>query len=136
VSATRAKTAKVTVGCEVAFNTLDDAVWFEVLAVNGFQIIVREAGTDYAPHYSDVSLVKQVRAMQAVIRELTWIEKAALDAFALEHGRNWKRILRDEYWPNARIPNLPQDSRYGSILHGLRNDPHWNLAGLEKYKAH
>ena len=52
---------KIKVGCLVAFNTLPDAVWFEVIERNGHQITIREAGTDYAVQYSDVSLVKAVR---------------------------------------------------------------------------
>lgn len=52
---------KIAVGNEVAFNKLADAAWFEVLAVDGFALTVREAGTDYAPQQSDTSLVKQVR---------------------------------------------------------------------------
>lgn len=53
----------VTVGCEVAFNKLDDATWFEVVAIDSRRqlITVREAGTDYAPQHSDMSLVKQAR---------------------------------------------------------------------------
>ena len=56
-----AKKLKVEVGSIVAFNTLDDAVWFEVLAIDGFRIEVREENTDYKSHFSDTSLVKQVR---------------------------------------------------------------------------
>lgn len=54
-----------TVGDEVAFNNLDDATFFEVLAIDGFAMTVREAGTEYAEQRSDVSLVKQVRAKAA-----------------------------------------------------------------------
>ena len=49
------------VGQQVAFNKLDDATWFDVLAINGFNLTVREAETDYAPQTIDKSAVKQVR---------------------------------------------------------------------------
>ena len=53
--------SKIKVGSEVAFNTLPDAAWFEVLEINGFQLTLREAGTDYAAQFGDTSSVKQVR---------------------------------------------------------------------------
>lgn len=52
---------KIKVGSKVAFNTLSDATWFEVVAINGFTLTVREAGTDYATQTIDKSLVKQVQ---------------------------------------------------------------------------
>lgn len=52
---------KITVGSVVAFNTLKDAVWFDVLKIEGFTLTVREHGTDYAPQTIDKDLVKQVR---------------------------------------------------------------------------
>lgn len=52
---------KIEVGNFVAFNTLTDATWFEVLAIDGFILTIREAGTDYATQTMDKSLVKQVR---------------------------------------------------------------------------
>ncbi len=56
-----AKKLKVEVGSVVAFNMLDDATWFDVTAIDGFRMTVREHGTDYAEQASDVSLVKRVR---------------------------------------------------------------------------
>lgn len=56
---------KIKVGMFVAFNTLADAVWFEVMKVDGFRMEVRQEGVvdgrHYASHESDTSLVKQVR---------------------------------------------------------------------------
>ena len=52
---------KINVGCQVAFNTLDDAVWFDVIAIDGFVMTIREADTDYAEQRMDMSLVKQIR---------------------------------------------------------------------------
>lgn len=52
---------KIEVGSIVAFNMLPDATWFEVTKIDGFVIMVREEGTDYAEQRSDKSLVKRVR---------------------------------------------------------------------------
>lgn len=52
---------KIVPGSIVAFNTLPDPVWFDVLSIDGFSIIVREHNTTYAPQTSDKSLVKQVK---------------------------------------------------------------------------
>jgi len=52
---------KITVGSKVAFNRLADAVWFDVLEIKGFNLIIRETGTDYATQVMDKSLVAQVR---------------------------------------------------------------------------
>jgi hypothetical protein len=52
---------EATVGREVAFNNLKDAVWFTVLAVEGFTLTIREVGTNYAPQTADKSMVAQVR---------------------------------------------------------------------------
>jgi hypothetical protein len=48
-------------------------------------------------------------------RPATETETLALQAFADEHGRNWRRELSDVYWYNARL------------WHGIRNDlgPKW-----------
>lgn len=47
---------------QVAFNTLGDAAWFDVVAVDRFQLTLREVGQpDFAVCYSDTSLVKQTR---------------------------------------------------------------------------
>lgn len=55
-----------TVGDEVAFNNLDDATVFEVLAIDGFAMTVREAGRpNYAEQRTDVSLVKRIRGKAA-----------------------------------------------------------------------
>lgn len=56
------KKLNVKVGSVVAFNMLEDATWFDVIAVDGFNMTVREHGTNYAPQRSDVSLVKRVRS--------------------------------------------------------------------------
>ena len=55
------KANKIEVGSVVAFNMLADATWFDVIAIDGFNMTVREHGTDYAPQSSDTSLVKRVR---------------------------------------------------------------------------
>lgn len=55
-----AKALKIEVGNWVAFNVLADATWFEVIAIDGFNLTIRE-GEKYAPQWSDRSLVKQVR---------------------------------------------------------------------------
>lgn len=52
---------QIKAGSVVAFNKLDDAVWFDVLDIDGCIMTVREHGTDYAPQQTDTSLVKQVR---------------------------------------------------------------------------
>lgn len=57
-------------------------------------------------------------------RELTSEERNALQAFATEHGRTWKRKLAEVYWYNARIWNGH------NCLHALRNDPRWGHDGL------
>ena len=53
--------AAIKVGDIVAFNTLDDAVWFDVLKIKGHLLIIREHGTDYATQRMDDCFVKQVR---------------------------------------------------------------------------
>lgn len=55
------KKINVEVGSVVAFNTLEDAAWFDVLEIDGFTLTLREHGTNYAKQYMDKSLVKQVR---------------------------------------------------------------------------
>lgn len=53
---------KIKVGSKVAFNTLEDAIWFDVLEIHCFWLTVREAGHEnYAKQSMDRSLVKQVR---------------------------------------------------------------------------
>jgi len=55
---------KIEVGDIVAFNTLPDAIWFEVLEIDGFNLKIRErARPDYAAKWADTSMVKQVRAL-------------------------------------------------------------------------
>lgn len=49
------------VGQKVAFNTLPDAVWFDVLEIDGFLMKIRETNTNYAPQYMDTSAVAQVK---------------------------------------------------------------------------
>ncbi|QIG74600.1 hypothetical protein EVC11_018 [Rhizobium phage RHph_I20] len=59
-------------------------------------------------------------------RDLTQEELEALQAFAAEYGRQWKGVLSNVYWYNARVwrGGKPND---GYILHGLRNSlgPSW-----------
>ena len=52
-------TAPIEVKDLVAFNSLDDAVWFEVLDLDGHTMLIREAGTDYRPTWQDTSLIVQ-----------------------------------------------------------------------------
>lgn len=54
------KMKEIKVGCWVAFNTLPDAVWFEVVAISGFILGVREAPGHFIQTI-DKSLVQQVR---------------------------------------------------------------------------
>lgn len=51
------------IGCLVAFNDLEDTVWFELLEVDGFHIKIREyhQTIQYAPQNFDKSLIKQVK---------------------------------------------------------------------------
>jgi hypothetical protein len=54
--------------------------------------------------------------------QITTEELAALQAFAAESGRCWKRDLMNTYWYNARIWRDADGSTFhGSVLHGLRN---------------
>ncbi len=55
---------EVAAGDVVAFNTLPDAVWFDVMRRDGFTIHVRQhgltpTGKQWSEQTSDVSLVKQ-----------------------------------------------------------------------------
>lgn len=54
-------------------------------------------------------------------RELTIDERAALEAFALAHGRNWRSKLVNYYWVNARIWR-GGDGLQGYTLHRIRNE--------------
>lgn len=61
------KNIKLEIGMQVAFNKLDDAVWFEILErVDHDGIMVREVGTDYARQYAVVSMVRQIRAVKVL----------------------------------------------------------------------
>lgn len=56
---------------QVAFNDLPTAAWFDVIAVHGFQLTLRETGTTadgqaWGECYSDTSLVKQTRPVLSV----------------------------------------------------------------------
>jgi len=51
---------KVKEGDVVVFNNLSDATKYDVLAVDGFCIKVRESGTDYRIEISDTSLVAKI----------------------------------------------------------------------------
>lgn len=46
-------------GDKVAFNTLSDAIWFDVISVDGFILKIREVDTNYAFQYMDCGYVKQ-----------------------------------------------------------------------------
>lgn len=67
--------------------------------------------------------------MARTYREPTEEERAALESFALAHGRRWRSELTDVYWYNARLWRGPNgdDPVIGSVLHGVRNDlgPEW-----------
>jgi len=63
------KKLEIEVGAQVAFNNLDDAVWFDVLEVNGYVLTIREHGSDYAKQFMDKGLVKQVKAPEEPLRE-------------------------------------------------------------------
>lgn len=67
------------------------------------------------------------------LMKLSVTEIGALERFAQAHGRTWKSVLRDTYWPNARIWKGGVEGD-GYILHGLRNQPNWGLAGLAAFK--
>lgn len=56
-----AKVSEIKVGYQVAFNNLKNAVWFDVMAIDGFHLTIREHGTNFANQFSDKSLVKQIR---------------------------------------------------------------------------
>lgn len=68
-------------------------------------------------------------------RDLTPTELEAVKAFAADHGRRWKSVLRDIYWYNARIWRAGPDDSYGYTLHSIRNNlgPDW-LAGFRLSK--
>lgn len=55
------KKKEIKIGSLVAFNKLPDAVWFDVLEINGLLLVIREHGTNYATQTMDKSLVVQVR---------------------------------------------------------------------------
>lgn len=66
---------KIEVGGKVAFNTNNDATWFRVEKIDGYNLIVREDGVTfegeiYHEQNADRSLVKQVRsAVQIKIQD-------------------------------------------------------------------
>lgn len=52
-------------GTQVAFNLLSDAVWFDVIEVNGFRLTLKEAGRpNDREQYMDISVVAQVKKAQ------------------------------------------------------------------------
>jgi hypothetical protein len=55
------KSKDIKVGSIIALNTLPDAVWFDVVKINGFVLTIREHDTNYAEQITDKSLVKQAR---------------------------------------------------------------------------
>lgn len=64
--------------------------------------------------------------MKRTYPELSADWRAALQAFADAHGRNWKSELSDVYWYNARIWRGPEENM-GYVLHTIRNNygPEW-----------
>lgn len=55
-----AKKLQPKIGDIVAFNTLADAVWFDVLAIDRFVLTIREHNKpNYASQWADRSMVKQ-----------------------------------------------------------------------------
>jgi hypothetical protein len=65
----------IKVGDIVAFNNLPDAAWFDVLGITGFNLLIREHGTDYATQWADISTVKQIKDTKPQIPEI-WDEVA------------------------------------------------------------
>jgi hypothetical protein len=61
------------------------------------------------------------------VRALEPFELEALKSYAKEKGRNWKMMLRLD-WYNARAIG-----ERGAILHALRNDPRWGHEGLAAF---
>jgi hypothetical protein len=57
----KADTNNLKVGDVVAFNMTQDPTWFDVVGIDGFRLVVREHGTNYAVQTIDKSCVKQVR---------------------------------------------------------------------------
>lgn len=60
-------------------------------------------------------------------------ELAALQSYAKEFGRTWKRSLELD-WYNARLSYCREMPNRGSILHGLRNHPGFGPRGLIAFK--
>lgn len=55
-------TSKIVVGSKVAFNTLNDAIWFDVVARHGpHNLEIRESGTNYATQIMDKCYVVQLK---------------------------------------------------------------------------
>lgn len=75
------------------------------------------------------------REAARAIRDLDDEELSAIQRFARQHGRQWKDRLASVYWYNARVWRGPGSEPHdGAVLHGLRNDPRWNHAGLAKFR--
>jgi hypothetical protein len=51
---------KVRKGDVVVFNGLKDATKFEVLDAKGFEVCVKQAGTDYCPQYVDLDQIHSI----------------------------------------------------------------------------
>lgn len=52
---------KVKVGSLVTLRDGEDAIWWEVLEIAGFWLKIKEAGTNFTPDVTDISLVKKVK---------------------------------------------------------------------------
>lgn len=52
---------QIVVGAIVAFSSLKEAAWFEIVEREGFLLRVREAGTDYACQMADTCFVAQIK---------------------------------------------------------------------------
>jgi hypothetical protein len=55
------KKIEIKVGSKVAFNKLDDAVWFEVLRIDDSRLTIREEDTNYSKQYIHKCYVAQVK---------------------------------------------------------------------------
>ena len=55
----------IKVGDRVALSSGEDAVWWDVLEVEGFQLTIRETGTENRPQYTDTCFVKRHKGAEA-----------------------------------------------------------------------
>jgi hypothetical protein len=106
------KPQEVSVGSIVAFNTLEDAAWFDVIAIDGQMLTIREHGTDYRPERMDKSLVKQVRQPEArkvagiIDCTPTWAGILPMLLAGLEGSPTGRRMALEELTRMARLADL------------------------------